>query len=102
LGYETRTAASGEEALKYLAENRVDLLLLDMIMDPGIDGLATYQQALALNPGQKAIIISGYAATDRVQAAMDLGVRRYVKKPYTITNLAVAVKEALQSPPARG
>ena len=98
LGYATSTAASGEEALEYLARQQVDLLLLDMIMAPGIDGLETYQQALLLNPQQKAIIVSGYAENERVQAAMDLGARRYVKKPYTCTVLAVAVKEALQSP----
>jgi signal transduction histidine kinase/CheY-like chemotaxis protein len=101
LGYRTGTAASGEEALVYLAGQRVDLLLLDMIMAPGIDGLETYQQALALNPHQKAIIVSGYAETDRVQAAMDLGARRYVKKPYTINALAVAVREALRPPPGK-
>jgi signal transduction histidine kinase/CheY-like chemotaxis protein len=98
LGYTASTAASGEEALAYLARQQVDLLLLDMIMAPGIDGLETYQQALLLNPQQKAIIVSGYAETDRVQAAMDLGARRYVKKPYTLIGLAVAVQEALQSP----
>jgi signal transduction histidine kinase/CheY-like chemotaxis protein len=98
LGYATSSVASGEEALTYLAGQQVDLLLLDMIMAPGMDGLETYQQALALNPQQKAIIVSGYAETDRVQAAMDLGARRYVKKPYTLIGLAVAVQEALRSP----
>jgi two-component system, cell cycle sensor histidine kinase and response regulator CckA len=39
LGYRTHTVASGEAALEYLLAHRVDLLLLDMIMDPGIDGL---------------------------------------------------------------
>ena len=82
----------------YLAGQPVDLLLLDMIMPPGIDGLETYERALALHPGQRAVIVSGYAETDRVQKAMELGARRYVKKPYTIQSLAKAVQEALQSP----
>jgi signal transduction histidine kinase/nitrogen-specific signal transduction histidine kinase/CheY-like chemotaxis protein len=98
LGYRVETAAGGKEALAYLAEHPVDLLLLDMIMAPGIDGLETYERALALSPGQRAIIVSGYAETDRVQKAMELGARRYVKKPYTIGSLAKAVREALQSP----
>lgn len=97
LGYRVETAASGEEALAYLAEHNVDLLLLDMIMTPGIDGLETFERALALHPGQRAIIVSGYAETDRVQRAMELGARRYVKKPYTIRALAKAVFEALHA-----
>lgn len=95
LGYRVETAASGEEALAYLADRPVDLLLLDMIMTPGIDGLETFQRALALRPGQRTVIVSGYAETDRVQKAMELGVRRYVKKPYTIQALAKAVHQAL-------
>lgn len=96
LGYRASTAASGEEALQLLAGQRFTLLILDMIMGPGLDGLDTYRQALAQNPGQQAIIVSGYAATDRVQQAMQMGVRRFVKKPYTLRLLAEAVWEALQ------
>jgi CheY-like chemotaxis protein len=97
LGYLVATAASGEEALAYLSRNPVDLLLLDMIMTPGIDGLETYERTLAIHPGQRAVIVSGYAETDRVQKAMDLGARRYVKKPYTLQTLARAVYEALHA-----
>ncbi len=41
LGYSVTTVSSGEEAVDYLKDNSADLLLLDMIMDPGIDGLET-------------------------------------------------------------
>ncbi len=102
LGYRTSTATSGEEALQLLAGQQFSLLILDMIMGAGLDGLDTYRQVLALNPGQKAIIVSGYAATDRVQQAMQLGVRRFVKKPYTLRRLAEAVWEALQPTADRG
>jgi len=54
-----------------------------MIMDPGIDGLETYERILAHNPVQKAIITSGYSETDRVKMAQALGATRYLKKPYT-------------------
>ena len=102
LGYRTSTATSGEEALQLLSGQEFSLLILDMIMGTGLDGLDTYRQALARNPGQKAIIVSGYAATDRVQTAMQLGVRRFVKKPYTLQRLAEAVWEALQPSTDRG
>jgi CheY-like chemotaxis protein len=48
-----------------LKKNQVDLLVIDMIMEPGIDGLETCQKILELSPGQKAVIASGYAETDR-------------------------------------
>ena len=54
LGYQVNAVSSGEEAVAYLKTNRVDLLVLDMIMDPGMDGLETYRRVLEINPKQKA------------------------------------------------
>ena len=95
LGYTVVTAASGEEALDYLKHHTVDLLVLDMIMDPGMDGLDTYRAAIKLRPGLKAIIASGYAETERVKEAQALGAGTFVKKPYTIELLGRAVKNEL-------
>jgi two-component system cell cycle sensor histidine kinase/response regulator CckA len=96
LGYTIETAASGDAALEYLKHHQVDLLLLDMIMEPGIDGLETSKRSLLLHPNQKTIIASGYAETDRVKAAISLGVgRQYVNKPYTLNAIGKAVREEL-------
>jgi two-component system cell cycle sensor histidine kinase/response regulator CckA len=95
LGYKVYLADSGEAALDFLVSQRVDLLILDMIMDPGIDGLETYIRVLASHPAQRAIIVSGFSETDRVREAQRLGAEGYVKKPYTLEKLGVAVREAL-------
>jgi two-component system, cell cycle sensor histidine kinase and response regulator CckA len=71
------------------------LVVLDMIMDPGIDGLETYRRILEIQPRQKAIIVSGFAKTDRVEAAQELGAGEYVKKPYVIERLGIAVRKEL-------
>ena len=95
LGYAVNTVSSGEEAIKYMSDNTADLLVLDMIMDPGIDGLDTYKKILDLHPKQKVILASGYSETERVKKALNLGAGKYIKKPYTVKDISVAVMEEL-------
>jgi two-component system cell cycle sensor histidine kinase/response regulator CckA len=97
LGYTVVTASSGEEAIEYLKNDSADLLILDMIMDPGIDGLETYKRILEYSPHQKAIIASGFSETERVKEAQNIGVGTYIKKPYSIENIGVAVRAALDA-----
>ena len=96
LGYGVKTVSSGEEAIKYLKEHKVDLVLLDMIMDPGINGLETYEMILKINPDQKAIIASGFSETEEVKKVQQLGARQYIKKPYSLKTIAKAVKDELE------
>ena len=101
LNYTVTTVASGEAAIAYLDEHPVDLLILDMIMDPGMDGLETYRQVVERYPGQKAIIASGFSETERVRAAQRLGVGQYLKKPYTLEKIGLAVKSELDQSQGR-
>jgi CheY-like chemotaxis protein len=95
LGYEVHLAAGGEEAVAYLKNNKADILVLDMIMDPGIDGLETYKRVLEINPQQKAIIVSGFSETDRVREAQKLGAGAYVKKPFLMEKIGAAIRDEL-------
>lgn len=95
LNYKVTNAASGEDAVEYLKEHTVDLLILDMIMEPGMDGLDTYKHVLKMHPRQKAIIVSGFSESDRVHSAQLLGAGEYVKKPYVQERLGMAVKKEL-------
>ena len=99
LNYNPTSVPSGEEALKYLAENKADLIVLDMIMDPGMDGKKTYENIIKTNPGQKAIIASGFAETENVKEAQRLGAGRFIKKPVSLDKLGVAVREELDKVP---
>lgn len=96
LGYRPEAVASGEEAIDYLADKNPDLIILDMIMTPGIDGLETYQNILRISPRQKAIIVSGYSETDRVSKTQALGAGGYIKKPYTLETIGMAIKKELE------
>jgi CheY-like chemotaxis protein len=95
LGYQVETAASGEEALASLLDAPHDLLLLDMIMDPGMDGLETYRRALTIRPGQRAVIVSGHAETKRIRETRRLGAGAYVRKPYTLEKIGLAIRKSL-------
>jgi PAS domain S-box-containing protein len=96
LRYEVHAVSNGEEAVAYLKENRADILVLDMIMAPGIDGLETYKRVLEVNPKQKAILVSGFSETDRVKEAQRLGAGAYVKKPYMMEKISAAIRDELQ------
>ncbi len=98
LNYSVTTVSSGEEAVEYLKENSVDLIVLDMIMDPGIDGLETYKRIKKMNPKQRAIIASGYSETGRVKEAQKIGAGKYIKKPYILEKIGLAVKKELYRP----
>ena len=95
LNYTVSSVPSGEEAVAYLKEHQVDLIVLDMIMDPGMDGLDTYRSILTIHPKQKAIIVSGFSESERVKAARDLGVGAYMRKPYIKEKMGLAVRKEL-------
>ena len=95
LGYSVSLASSGEEAVKIIQKEPADLIVLDMIMPPGIDGLETYERIVSKHSNQKAVIVSGFSETDRVKKAQRLGAGTYVKKPYTIEKIGNAVKTEL-------
>jgi two-component system cell cycle sensor histidine kinase/response regulator CckA len=101
LGYNVVQAEHGTAAVNYLKNHEVDLLVLDMIMEPGFDGLDTYSEIVRMHPGQRAIIVSGFSATDRVEKTQVLGAGEYVKKPYTRTILADAVRGELDRAPVK-
>ncbi len=71
------------------------MIVLDMIMDPGMDGLDTYRKILDVHPRQKAIIVSGFSETERVRQAQALGAGAYVRKPYVQEKLGLAVRKEL-------
>jgi nitrogen-specific signal transduction histidine kinase len=97
LNYTVKTVSCGEEAVEYMQNNSADLLILDMIMDPGIDGLETYRRIIKIHPNQKAIIASGYSESERVYEAQRLGAGEYIKKPYTLEKIGLAVKKVLEN-----
>jgi PAS domain S-box-containing protein len=106
LGYQVDAVASGERAVSYVAQQPIDLLILDMLMEPGIDGTETFRRIRELHPHQRALIVSGFAESERVSQALLLGAGASLRKPVTRQALAQAVREVLDlgdgGPAARG
>lgn len=94
LGYGAVGADGGEKALAILKTAPQDLLILDMIM-PGMDGLETYRRVLEINRRQRAILVSGYAESDRVKRAHKLGAGEFLRKPITLKALATTIRKEL-------
>ncbi len=95
LGYQPKSVSCGEAAVDYIKENKVALILLDMIMASGMDGRETYERIVKIQPGQKAIIVSGFAETAEVKKTQRLGAGQFVKKPVQLEKLGMAIKEEL-------
>ena len=96
LGYNAEAVCDADSAVDFVQNNQTDLIVLDMILkDPEVDGFETYKRILEIKPEQKAVIASGYAENERVIETIELGAGTFIKKPYTIERLGLAVKEEL-------
>jgi CheY-like chemotaxis protein len=95
LGYSVSSVPGGKEAIEYIRNNDVDLMILDMIMAAGMDGLDTYREISKLKPGITTLIASGYTETSRVKQALSLGVSAFIRKPFTMEEIGQVVKDAL-------
>lgn len=96
LEYTVHTVASGEEAIEYSKNHNADLMILDMIMPPGLNGRLTFEQILKLHPQQKAIIASGFAQDGDVKATLAMGAKAFIQKPYTLLQIAATIHKILQ------
>ncbi len=95
LGYRVTACESGERAAEFLWNSPQALMIIDMIMPGGMDGVETYRKALQINPTQRAIIVSGFSETDKVHEAQSMGAGQFVKKPFNRSIIATAVRQEL-------
>lgn len=92
---------SAEEALAFLSQNEVDMVICDWIME-GMDGVTmieTLRKDLA-NPNQlvPVIMLSGNSERPQVEAARDGGVTEYVMKPFTAKSLCSRIISVIDHP----
>ena len=95
LGYDVDTAASGEEALRRVAESEPDALLLDLRL-PGMGGLETLRILNANAPAVEVILLTGHGSIDTAIEAIRIGAFDYVVKPCPLDELDVRIQRALE------
>ena len=95
LGYDVECVDCGQDAIKYLRKNDVDIVLLDMILEDDMDGLETYKEIIKTNPDQKTIIVSGFSESDRMKEAEVLGVNGFIQKPYKMNKIGMTIQHVL-------
>ena len=96
LNYQVTAVDSAQAALDHMAKDPPRLVVLDMVLGPEMDGLILYRRMLALHPKQKAVITSGYAESARVKKALEAGAGGYIRKPYSLRQIALAVRLELE------
>ena len=96
LGYKAFSATTSEQALGFLRSCRVDLVILDMIMEGDIDGYQLYRKILDINPGQPALVVSGFSKSEQVSKARAMGITTILEKPVTLPVVSRAIRKTLE------
>jgi two-component system, cell cycle sensor histidine kinase and response regulator CckA len=96
MGYTVYAVESPHEALALYEKetNKIDLVILDMIM-PGISGGEIFNYLREINPGVKIILSSGYSLNGKAQAIMDRGCDGFLQKPFDMERLSGKIREIL-------
>lgn len=95
LAYDAHTAASGEEAVELIKNRPYDILLLDMIMPPGMDGLETYKQITTIAPIKKSLLLAVIPKPSVSVKHSKWGQAATLKKPFTLEKIGLAVRNEL-------
>lgn len=95
LGEEILSAYTGEEGLKILKEEEIDLVLLDLML-PKITGLEVLDQIKKDFESIPVIVITAYASIDTAIDAMKRGAFHYIPKPFKNEEILIQVKKALE------
>lgn len=93
--FEVLLAATGEEALNVLAEQKPDIALVDLVL-PDINGIEVLRQAKTISPSTIVVMMSAHHMVDQAVEAMKLGAYDYLSKPFHISHMVHTVRRATE------
>ncbi len=95
IGYEARYAFDGDEAMKLVAEDKPDCILLDIQLPGSRNGLDVLDEVKEIDPNIKVIMITGFVESEVEEECKRSGVDKYIVKPLDFGDLDDMVKELL-------
>lgn len=94
--YNVSTVPNGKQGLAFIADNDVDLVLLDLNL-PDINGIDVLKHAKELDPDLLVIIITGYSSIESAVEALKLGAYDYIKKPFKADAIKLILRLAMET-----
>jgi DNA-binding NtrC family response regulator len=95
-GYRVLIAEEGEKGIKFLKENRIDLVLTDLKV-PIKDGIEVLKASKEENPMVPVIIMTAYGSVETAVEAMKLGAFDFITKPFDTDHLLMLIKRAIET-----
>ncbi|OQX03265.1 MAG: two-component system response regulator [Desulfobacteraceae bacterium IS3] len=88
--------SSGEEALEFLKqnENETDVVVLDVRMKGGMDGIRALKEIKTLHPRLEVIMLTGHASLEVAKEGMEIGAFDYLMKPVDVDDLLYKLQDA--------
>jgi len=99
-GMQVQTAYSGRSAMRWVAAQPVDVVVLDLFM-PGMDGFEVFREIKRVRPDTQVIMLSGHVDREAVEEGEALGAVDYIRKPCEFSTLLEAIKKANEQRPDR-
>ena len=94
-GVDVAGVGSGEQALDYLYNQPVDVVVLDVRM-PGIGGINTLREIKKIDPLMEVIMLTGHASIEAAIDGMELGAFDYLMKPADFDELFYKIQDAFK------
>ncbi len=95
-GYDVTAAATGEECLALVVKEQFDLILLDIWLGDGIDGLETLARLRDLGADAVVVMISGHGNIETAVRSTKLGAFDFIEKPLSLERIVVTCRNALK------
>jgi DNA-binding NtrC family response regulator len=93
--YQVKTFVSANDALKFVEENNIDLVISDYLM-PEMDGMTFLSKVRTMQPDVPRIILTGYADKENaIKAINEVGLFQYIEKPWDNEDILIILRNGL-------